>query len=161
MKECPRCGRKLIDEVEECPTCGFAFFSEKDKSSGLSSKPTIAGIMMMISASMGIVLSILILSGFWDIQSMLEISQSVGDVQGQENLFSTILNVCSVVLLCIGAVEFIGGFYAIKRKNWVVALIGALAGIFIIGFFFLSSILSVIALIMILIAKDEFSDIKS
>lgn len=156
MKECPRCSRTLIDEVETCPTCGYSFINEVGQSKERSSKPTIAGILMMIAAVMGILLSIMLLSGYWDIQTMMETSQNVGDFEGQGQLFETILNVCAVIIFCLGLVEFIGGLYVIKRKSWAIGVIGALGGVFILGFLMTSSVLSIIALILILISKDEF-----
>lgn len=59
-----------------------------------------------------------------------------------------------IIVLSIGAL--IGGILAITRKYFVIAMIGAVIGI-IAGFFTLIGIvLGLVALILLLISKDEF-----
>ena len=69
--------------------------------------------------------------------------------------FMAILPVLSIALIVISTIPFIGAISCFFKKNFVVALISSIFGIFSIGFF-IGSILSIIALIMIILGKDEF-----
>jgi hypothetical protein len=57
--------------------------------------------------------------------------------------------ICGVVLLVLGVVSFLGGIYAIGRKNFGIAVIG--------GIFVIPSILGLIGLILVAVSKDEFT----
>lgn len=158
MKDCPKCGRKVEDFKEECPVCGYGFDSKETKKESHTYKPKVAGYLMIVSAVSGIVFALLILLGYWDVQSMLASSQ---DVLGEEfkvskGLFGMILKVCSVVLLFFSSIQLTGAVFSFKREKWDIALLGAFVGVFLIGIFFLSTVLSVIALILFLSSKDEF-----
>jgi len=71
--------------------------------------------------------------------------------------FAEMMVVCGIVLLILSLVAIIGGIFAIQRKSWGIALLGAILGLFTLGPLFVSSILSLIALILIAISKKEFS----
>jgi len=47
-----------------------------------------------------------------------------------------------------------------KRNYFDIALIGCLVGVFTVGFFFIGSILSIIAFYLIYQSRDEFVDEK-
>lgn len=67
---------------------------------------------------------------------------------------------CSVILVILSSIVLIGAISIWRRKNFDVALVGSLVGIFIIGFFFIASILSIIAVIILLKSREEFDDGK-
>ena len=46
---------------------------------------------------------------------------------------------------------------ALRRRMWGLALVGSILGLFTIGYFGLSSLLSLIALIVLVMSKDEFT----
>ncbi|MEE8564982.1 MAG: hypothetical protein V3S79_01205, partial [Candidatus Thermoplasmatota archaeon] len=50
----------------------------------------------------------------------------------------------------------LGGIISIKRKMWGFTIVMSIIGLFTIGPFLLSSILSLIALILIALSKKEF-----
>lgn len=60
------------------------------------------------------------------------------------------LAVCGAVVLILGVVALLGGVFAIQRKNFVLALLGAI--------FVLPSILGIIGLILIAVSKSEFKN---
>jgi hypothetical protein len=60
----------------------------------------------------------------------------------------SILYICAFVITIIAIFQFIGGYYAIKRKNFGLTIICAIIGIF--------AILSIIALFILILSKDEF-----
>ncbi len=73
-----------------------------------------------------------------------------------EGLVETILNMCGVIYVVIGAVVLVGAICAIKKVYRKVALVSSVIGLFSIGIYFLGSIFSVIALVMIWTSKEEF-----
>jgi cobalamin synthase len=45
---------------------------------------------------------------------------------------------------------------ALRRKMWALALVGSILGLFTFGFYGISSILSLVALIILAISRKEF-----
>lgn len=70
-------------------------------------------------------------------------------------MISTMLFVCAIMAIIFSIIALIGGYFALKRKNFPIAIIGAILGIFSIGFF-LGSILAVIALFLLILARHDF-----
>lgn len=74
------------------------------------------------------------------------------DVMSEVN---RILYTCSIVIVVLSVFTMLGGVFALKRKHFGVAVIGAVLGIPALGFF-IGLILSIIALILIVISRNEF-----
>lgn len=71
-----------------------------------------------------------------------------GDLHGLLSILGIITLVCSIIAL-------IGGIFALKREHYGIAIAASVVGIFSFGFA-IGSILSIIALFIILLASDEF-----
>ncbi len=56
---------------------------------------------------------------------------------------------CGAVVLILGIIAIFGGIFAIQRKNFAIALIGAI--------FTIPSVLGLIGLVLIAVARDEFT----
>jgi len=69
---------------------------------------------------------------------------------------SGIIIACMAMILIFSIFALIGGIMAIQRKMFGLAVTGAILGMFCIGPVFISSVLSLIGLILIIVAKDEF-----
>jgi len=69
---------------------------------------------------------------------------------------ANLLIVCFTIIFVFAVIAILGGVMAVKRKSWAVALIGSIFGLFTLGPLFVSSILSLIALILIVVSKEEF-----
>jgi hypothetical protein len=67
---------------------------------------------------------------------------------------------CTAILLILSVICLIGMFSSWRRNHSDVALIGSFVGIFTIGFFFIGSILSIIAFYLLYQSRDEFDDGK-
>ena len=67
---------------------------------------------------------------------------------------------CTSILLIFSVICLIGVLSAWKRTYSDVAIIASIIGIFTIGFFFIGTILSIIALILLYLSRDEFNDGK-
>ena len=120
------------------------------------SKPLIAGILLIIAGILGIVNGITV--SFVDTLSIEEaLNQAM--IQGQ-NISSqdiqNVLQICSIVFIVLSVFPILGGILAIKRNLWVGALICSIIGIFTIGPILISSILAIIATVLIATSKAEF-----
>jgi len=73
---------------------------------------------------------------------------------------NTSLTWCSGILIILSVIVLIGVISSWRRQYSDVALVGALVGIFTLGFYLLAVILSVVALILIYKSKEEFEDGK-
>ena len=105
-----------------------------------SNTPTVAGILLIIAGIDGLInwiAAAVVLSSF--------------PIFGSE--FALL---CGALGTIFGIFAIIGGIMAIQRKVWALALIGSILGLFTVGFIFEASILSLVALILIAISKDEF-----
>lgn len=67
------------------------------------------------------------------------------------DLIMNFLYVCAALILIFAIITLIGGVYAIKRRHFGIALTGAILGVLTGG------ILALIALFILLIAKEEFN----
>ncbi len=73
-----------------------------------------------------------------------------------ESLFVLVLNICGIVILAMAILEAACAYLAFKRRNWIIAVFGAFIGMFTIGVLFVSTILSVGALVLLLMSREEF-----
>src|SRR3989304_5163786 len=81
---------------------------------------------------------------------------TIAGIPGAEGL-AAIIVVCGAIGIIFGLIALIGGVMALQRKKWSLALIGSILGLFTIGFVvFEASILSLVALILLAISKNEF-----
>jgi len=117
-------------------------------------KPLIAGILLIIAGLLGIITWITALT--FDI-SMLDPSlfqtQNVTITPAQ---IESMINICASVGIVLSIFPILGGILAIQKKLWGGALACSIISLFIIGPLFLSSILGVIALILIATSKNHF-----
>jgi hypothetical protein len=69
----------------------------------------------------------------------------------------TVFTICGVMEIVLSIFPILGGVVALQRKMKMVALIGGILGIFTIGpIYFISTILSLIAVFLIATSKGEF-----
>jgi hypothetical protein len=112
-------------------------------------KPLIAGIMLMVAGFISIpnILYAVIVSA-----ATLSILPMVGDA------LAGIIIVCGALGVIFGLLSIIGGWFAIKRQKFNIALVGAIFGLLTMGPYCLCSILALVGLIILVISKDEFHD---
>ncbi len=120
-----------------------------------SKKPMIAGILMITAFILALVTAG---NMFFLDTSALNLEEGMGGQVDQidQSLIENIINICGALILIFGVFLLVGGIFAIKRIHWGFTLAASIIGIFSIGFQFVGSILSVIALILVFISKDEF-----
>lgn len=67
---------------------------------------------------------------------------------------------CSIIIAIFTVFALFGMIACLKRQNVDVAIAGSFFGIFSLGFFFIGSVLSIIAFVLIMMSRDEFRDEK-
>ncbi len=87
-----------------------------------------------------------------------EININPGSEAEKEKQFDTMG--CTIIILIFSVFAFVGIITCIKRQNFDVAVAGSIFGIFCFGFFFIGSILSIVAFVLIYKSRDEFENGK-
>ena len=126
--------------------------------SNKNSYPLIAGIMLIIAGILGIInwiqtftLDVTTLGSLFDIDQIQEIYPQITYEQ-----ILGFLQTCALIGIIISVFPILGGLLAIKKKLYYIAVTGSIIGLFSIGIMFSSSVLSLIALILLIISKKEF-----
>lgn len=114
-----------------------------------SALPTAGGVLLLIAGIIALINWIWVAFVAGTIGGMMTAIPGLGG-------FGAIMIVCGVVGIIFSIIALVGGVMAIQRKMWGLALAGSILGLFTIGFVFVSSILSLIALILIALSKSEF-----
>jgi len=122
-----------------------------------SSLPMVAGIMLIIAGIVAII--------FWTpffsmdittIEKSVDISQFQqidSDISAEEIL--GFLKTCAIIGIIISIFPILGGILAIRRKLFGISVACSIIGLFSFGMF-ISSIFSLIALILLIIARKEY-----
>jgi len=101
--------------------------------------PIVGGIFEILAGIIG-----LGLGGLWIVGAGAASTIPYIDVSG-------LLLVCGAIFIVFGLLALLGGIFALQRKNYAIALVGAIFALFS-GFL----IFGILALIFIVLAKDEF-----
>lgn len=177
---CPQCNHEFVMDVPEdsethtikCPQCNHLFVikrtcqEEPDDECGweeygeprktiLSSmkkktnKPIIASFLLLATGILGIFTAIILASSNGPVGPQLEVITSC---------FSKIDNaVLSVPLIIFSVFAFAGSVTAFKRRYFVFTAVCAVVGIFSVGLF-IGFVLSIVALALLIISRDEFEN---
>ncbi len=78
-----------------------------------------------------------------------------------EDIFDlvNVVLICTVIVTIASVITLLSAFYAFKRRNLMVVVIGCVAGIFTFGFG-IGTVLAFIALFILLLSIDEFKEDK-
>jgi len=113
-----------------------------------SALPTAGGVLLLIAGIISLIFWIFVVIGFAAIGAMSAVVPIAG-------FAGAIMIVCGVVEIIFSIIALLGGVMAIQRKMWGLALAGSILGLFTFGYF-ITSILSLVALILIALSKSEF-----
>jgi hypothetical protein len=119
-----------------------------------SYKPIISGILLLIVGLLGIYTWTS--TAFFDISTIDTTIFEQSGVEMTMEQIQEIIGICAIIGVIISIFPLLGGILSIKRKMWGFCIVMSILGLFTIGPFLLSSILSFIALILIVISKNEF-----
>lgn len=122
------------------------------------SKSMIAGVLLLVAG----VLSIFFWLQFFSLDATT--LESLVDIQQLQSIDPTLtpeklvdfLSTCSIVGCILSIFPILGGLLALKKKMWGISLACSIIGLFTLGLFFTSSGFSLIALILLIISKQEF-----
>lgn len=102
--------------------------------------PTVAGILDIISGSVGIVWSCIMMVGGMAMRCMPRMPV----------MLPPLVMGMALPLLALAILAIIGGVYALQRKNWGLALAASIAA------FFPSWVLGIPAIVLVSLSRDEF-----
>ena len=114
---------------------------------------------MIVVAIMGLIVAMVALGAVDMGLGMLDeylVEDPTGTATGMVDMVQNIITICAVIFLIFALLALLGGIMSVMRKSWGFAMMGAIFGIFTLGPYAVGSILSIVALILILISKDEF-----
>lgn len=70
------------------------------------------------------------------------------------------LSICGSIGIILSIFPILGGILVLKRKFWIISIFCSIIGLFMFWDLFISSILSFIALIILIIYKKDFQQVK-
>ena len=139
-----------MDDVED-----NSFLNEQKPPVERDLKPIIAAVLLFLAGMFGLVQWGMMLS--LDAESLYEVAmpQMEGfNITSAD--FASFLNTCAIIGIIISIFPILGGILAIQRKIWAGAIVCSIIGIFSIGFVGLTSILCIIAVILLFLSKNQF-----
>lgn len=129
---CLGCGRQIPVSAYACQFCGKPAFEQK----ATTKYAVIGGIFCIISGVFGLITAIMFLA--------------VGGFLGFAYAGSIAL-MCGAIILIFAILALLGGVFAIQRKNFGMAVVGAVFAL-LVGYI----IFGILAIIFIVLGKDEF-----
>lgn len=126
------------------------------------SKPIIAGILLIFSGLLSVVMWMGLASmdvsliGSTILPEFESISSEYGLIAFSEESIKELFVICGSIGFFLSIFTILGGIMSIKKQRWGVVLLGSILGLFTIGPLFSSSILSLIGLVLIIISRNEF-----
>ncbi len=122
----------------------------------MQNKAQIAGILSLVSGGLGLVGFVVVIAMIIFVGYMFSIEPLPNDVDSQSmvDLMGLIYGLCAVVLLIFSAGSIVGGIFALRKKVWGLALMGAICSIFTFW------PLGIVATIFISQAQNEFVAVK-
>ncbi len=135
---CPKCGREYADGAAFCAGCG-ATLAVARAPAGKRNLSLAAGIIEIAFGCLGLA-------------SVLFAELILSDILREVEDFPRFILLIPLVMSVPAIVAIIGGVFTLKRRNWVMALIGSIA------LLLTSSIPGVAALVLIILGRDEFEE---
>jgi len=137
------CGRSIPATYYACPYCGKPAGAGMQTAPKQTAYPIVAGVFEILAGIIGMAQGGLI-------------AISGGYILGIPYLgyyfdFFWFFVICGAVLIVFGLLALLGGIFAIQRKNYGLALVGAIFSLFV-GYI----IFGILALVFVILAKDEF-----
>lgn len=132
---CSKCGKELANDAAFCAACGASV------TGGVPPKKT------QLSLAAGI---INIAAGGLSLVSLLFMVVFLFIMSGSEEGMPFFVVLIPLAMLIPGVLAVVGGIFALRRRSWVMALIGS------IGLILTSTVAGVAALVLTVMARDEF-----
>jgi len=111
--------------------------------------PMIAGILLIVAG-------ILSIANWGYILAVFATDPTAAGFMALIPGLATLVYVCGGIFIVLSIITLLGGVMALRRRMWGLALVGSILGLFIIGPFGVSSLLSLVGLIILAISRKEF-----
>lgn len=152
-RQCVSCGRAIAFDANVCQFCGHDYRTQAaaqapHEKSALS---LIGGILILVAGVIG-----LAIGGVLIAIDVNQLSDYGLDVAGAGDMINDIMDVCGAILIILGLVAVVGGFFGVQRKHFGIVILGGVLGLFLISPYMLASILALIGLILVAVAKKDF-----
>ena len=119
----------------------------------------IAGVLLIVAGALSIfnyIMSYMVLDiTYVESMGLVDQFQTVYPNMTAEQVLGFV-KTCSLGFLIISIFPLLGGILALRKKIWGVALACSIIGLFSIGILFTSSILSLIAMILLIVSRNDF-----
>lgn len=152
-RNCVKCGRSIAWDANVCQYCGYDYRAAtapagpKEK----SVLSLVGGILILIAGLLGLVMGAILLAIDVD-----ELDQWGVDVVGVTDVIEDILTICGSILVIFGLIAILGGAFGVMRKHFGLVILGGVFGLLCIGPYGLASILGLVGLILVAVAKKDF-----
>lgn len=132
---CSKCGKEAPENAVFCASCGAGLTGgQPAKRTNWS---TAAGIID-------------IAAGGFSLVSLLFVAVFLFVIAGSEEEMPFFIALIPLAMVIPGVLAIVGGIFALRRRSWVMALIGSIALVVT------SSLPGIAALVLTVMAKDEF-----
>lgn len=170
---CPKCKHNFTFDVEkdqnvltiDCPNCKYRFkvrSKEEDFSWEMYGGERKAILPKKIKRTKKPMIAAVLLTSVFILKVVSLLSENFVKSYAEFLLESGLLFfdffVIEVLTFIFSIFALIGALFCFKRKKFYIALVCSILGIFSLDIFFITSIISVVALLLLLKSKDEFAD---
>jgi hypothetical protein len=118
----------------------------------------IGGILTIVSGAIGAILGLMVITFgiffavFFRAMPASMYSESSAPPQGFFDIFAVVYGVMGLVIALISVFAIVGGVYALKLKNWGLALAGSITASFVFQY------TGIAAVVFIAMARNEFKN---
>ena len=164
QKYCRECGKTIKENDKFCGKCGAEIIEKITDETPTESEdiyptsnllPRLGGSILLCACGLGFLFGVLIVvhglfgqTWMWYIESL-----EFFDFKPVDNILFTLWG---IIMIALSVIVVMGGLDAIEHENWKIAIMGGIFGLFLIGPYFILTILSACGLILVSLSKAEF-----
>ncbi len=154
-RNCVSCGRAIQWDANVCPYCGHDYrarFMPMAAPPREAGRARTGGILILVAGILGVIMGILFLAlSTVDFEAAGATFTSDFTQRQLHQLFA----VWGVVALVMGVISVFGGIFALQKRYYPLVIAGGVTGIIGVGFV-VGTILAIIGLILVALARNEF-----
>lgn len=166
-RKCVACGRDIQWDANVCPYCGKDYRQTMAPGPPMmpmmmappkpkTALPMVAGLLLIVVGIIWIIEAVATILAALSIDFLGDTFGFGGLVGGLADFLAGVIIVVGLIGLILALVVLFGGISSVQRKHAGLALIGAIFGLAAFGPYFIASILSFVALILLAVSHHEF-----